>query len=217
MSGSTAPARPRLRVVKVGGSLFDWPQMAQALKRWLDHEPPAVNVLIAGGGAFANTVRQADHALGLGEEQSHWLCVDLLGVTARMLALVLGEGTRTICQLAEIPLDKNTATPACLVFDVREFLRVHEPCLPGCRLPRTWSVTSDSIAARVAQVIEADELVLLKSAEPPAGKSIAEWACAGYVDSSYPTIAAQWQGRIRLVNLRGQSAVMGGQDAAVVH
>ena len=213
MSTYAASGRAILRVVKVGGSLFDWVQLPQALARWLDEQPPAVNVLVAGGGMLANAVRQVDRMHGLGEEPSHWLCVELLGVTARMLCVILGERARPICKLAEIRNVYESQSDLWLVFDARDFLRDHEPQLPGCRLPATWSVTSDSIAARVAQAIDADELVLLKSASAPRGMSLTELSACGYVDEFLPTIAAQWQGRIRLVNLRDQSAASSEQGA----
>ena len=53
-----------------------------------------------------------------------------------------------------------------LVFDVTGFMRQIEPRLQGSKLPYGWSVTSDSIAARVAAVLAAGELVLLKPALP---------------------------------------------------
>jgi aspartokinase-like uncharacterized kinase len=81
--------------------------------------------------------------------------------------------------------------------------------LPGCRLPRSWQATSDSIAARVAEVLSAD-LVLLKSAGPPReifpegdrAKVFANLAAAGYVDQHFPRAAAAVRA-VEIVNLRG--------------
>jgi aspartokinase-like uncharacterized kinase len=75
-------------------------------------------------------------------------------------------------------------------------LRQIEPKCAGTRLPANWSVTSDAIAARLAIVLAADDLVLLKSIVPPAARSgtmvdwIAELAALGYVDGSLPMLAA---------------------------
>jgi hypothetical protein len=62
-------------------------------------------------------------------------------------------------------------------------------------------VTSDSIAARIAEIIAADELVLLKSASVAEGESLAELSRRGFVDPFFRQ-AAESLSRIRYVNLR---------------
>lgn len=54
-------------------------------------------------------------------------------------------------------------------------------------LARSWSVTSDSLAARVAGV-HAAGLVLAKRVPPPAC-DLAAAAAAGWVDASFPDVA----------------------------
>ena len=188
-----------VRVVKVGGSLLRHQPEAQAkesaaqelpaaLARWLAQQPPAVNVLIAGGGEFADVIRRADAAHGLGDEAAHWLCVDVLSVSARLLgALVM---VSVVTRLEEIPC----SIPSLCIFDPAPFLRASEPLQFLHPLPHTWAVTSDSIAARIAQHLAASELVLLKSCLPAKG-------VAGYVDEYFP-IAAANLARVRCVNLR---------------
>jgi hypothetical protein len=97
----------------------------------------------------------------------------------------------------------------CWIFDPVEFLRDVEPTCPGKPLEHTWAVTSDSIAARVAAVSEADELVLLKSADPPSDDR--RVLCdAGYVDRAFPDLADGLP-VVRYVNLRAMN-----EDAAGV-
>ena len=49
-----------IRVVKIGGSLFQFPALVQNLRSWLASQPRALNVLLAGGGRFADAVRDLD-------------------------------------------------------------------------------------------------------------------------------------------------------------
>ena len=67
-------------------------------------------------------------------------------------------------------------------------------------LPCTWQVTSDSIAARVAARIGADELVLLKSTLPSAASDLEYWSRHGFVDGYFASAAAGLA--VRAVNLR---------------
>jgi aspartokinase-like uncharacterized kinase len=194
MSG--ASGRPLVRVVKVGGSLLDWPPLPQALATWLREQPLGWNVLLAGGGELANVIRRADATFQLGEEASHWLCIELMGSTARLLAAILDQPTVIAHSLAELRERFPIGPAGQVMFDPRSFLSEDDV------LPQTWSVTSDSIAARLADAIAADELVLLKSADPPAGASLTELAANGMVDAFFPQAAAALTGRVRIVNLR---------------
>jgi aspartokinase-like uncharacterized kinase len=181
------------RIVKVGGSLFGYDPLVEALRGWLAAQPPAHQVLVAGGGTLADTIREADQRFGLGDVRSHWLCIDLLDVSAQILASLFPE----------FPLERRLAglqssgsQPRTVVFSPTRFLRQEQRTRAVRRLPCDWTVTSDSIAARIADVLQASELVLLKSADPP---SAAE-PMGGYVDGHFPT-AAEALPQVRMVNL----------------
>jgi len=198
---ATLAGRP-LRIVKVGGSLFDWPELPQALCQWLAAQSPAHNVLIAGGGALADVIRRADATHRLGEPTAHQLCVELLGVTARILQSLIAERARLMTYGELLEAQYAHRLPNCLVLDARTFLTHQELSAPGMPLPHTWDVTSDSIAARIAEVLAADELVLLKSREPPQDSSLAALAADDYVDRYFPAAANGFRGNVRMVNLR---------------
>lgn len=186
----TAP----LTVVKVGGSLLDWPELPRALSAWLACQPSGSSLLICGGGNLCEAVRQADQIHALDESFSHDLCLECLAVTAKLLA-----------QLTGLPLitwrepDQPPAWSGAAVFACQPFLRAVEPIAPGERLPRSWSATTDSIAARLAELLAAP-LVLLKSCPAPRG-SLAELAAAGFVDAHFPHAARQLAS-VTFVNLR---------------
>ena len=195
-----------LRIVKVGGSLLDWPQLGGALRKWLELAPPATNVLIGGGGKFAAAVRAADVQHTLGGPRAHWLAIDTMSITAQLVAHLVDVEPVTDYRVLEV----QHSEPRTIVFDPAPFLRQIEPELPGTTLPASWDVTSDSIAARLAIVLAADELVLLKSQSPPGNHQetiepsrLAELAAMLYVDRFLPRLAAELS-RVRAVNLRAQ-------------
>jgi aspartokinase-like uncharacterized kinase len=191
-----------LRVVKVGGSLFDLSNLSVRLQAWADAQTPGISVFLAGGGAMADVVRTWDARFALGEERAHWLCVDLLDVTARLLCALLPT-SRLCTDLKTIREAHAAGRSVRFVFAPALFLRHHEADLPGARLGRSWDVTSDSIAARLAEVLSANELVLLKSKLPqPTGDS--QGFAANYVDCHFLD-AARSLPRVRFVNFRDAS------------
>jgi aspartokinase-like uncharacterized kinase len=192
MSG--APAR----VVKVGGSLLDFELLPAAIREYLAATAPAQTVMLAGGGELCDVIRRHDRCHGLGEEASHTLCVQLLDVSAAMLSRLLPESP-FLADWEALKQRLELGEPSPLVFGPSSFLRDVEPHLPGRPLPGNWSTTTDSIAARLAESLDA-ELVLLKSAPPPPG-SLGELSAAGYLDAGFPRAARPLR-RVTLVNLR---------------
>lgn len=178
----------RLQVVKVGGSLLHGDALRGRLQRWLRRQTPAHHLLMAGGGGFADLIRQADKRHGFDEKASHWLCISAMRTTARLLAEVLPEATLTVRYGR---LREAIRHGRLTLFDPWSFLRAVEPRLPGTRLPETWDVTSDAIAARLAIVLGADELVLLKSVLPAPAADIGQLAASGYVDRFFPQLVGE--------------------------
>lgn len=197
-----------VRVIKLGGSLLDDAELPVKYRRWLAIQKPARNVMVVGGGRLVDTVRQHDRTHDLDHELTHWLAIDCMGINARLMAALLPEaelihewnGLRR--RLLQMLTEGKSGT---IVFDVTGFMRQIEPRLHGERLPRGWNVTSDSIAARLAFLVAAGELVLLKptlpAQEPQNTQRLSD---VGYVDEYFPTVARGVRA-IRCVNLRDSS------------
>ena len=188
--------RARVCVVKVGGSLLATPILVTRIREWL-HAERLVDgrthfVLIVGGGKLVDTVREIDRCIPLGNETAHWICIELLDVTSRLLAARLPE-MELVDDFAI--LESRLRSPGITLFRPSQFMKQIEPHRAGKRLARDWSVTSDSIAGRLAVVLAADELVLLKSAGPPSQRGTVaplRWlASVGYVDSFLSTLAPE--------------------------
>ncbi len=83
--------RPPIRVVKVGGSLLDLPDLSERIEAWLRSQPPARNILVVGGGPFVDALRRLDRGLDLGENACHWLAIDLIDISAHVLAHMMPD------------------------------------------------------------------------------------------------------------------------------
>jgi aspartokinase-like uncharacterized kinase len=175
-------------VVKVGGSLFDLPDLAGRLRRWLAAQSAGDRLLVPGGGPTADVVRLLDDRHGLGEEAAHWLALRALALNAHFLAALLSAPV----------VEEPGPGVGLAVLDAHAFARADEG-RAGC-LPHTWAATSDSVAARVAEVAGA-ELVLLKSVTL-SGVPWQEAGRRGWVDPLFAAIVRRGGLSVRAVNLR---------------
>ena len=126
-------------VVKVGGSLFDRVDPLLALFR----EAGRPVLIVPGGGKFADLVRRLD----VSEDAAHWMAIAGMEQFGWYIA---SHGIPAISAVA-LPAEVTVLLPYCA-------LRQADP------LPRSWDVTSDTIAAWVARELSAD-LLLLKSVD----------------------------------------------------
>src|SRR5215471_13882961 len=76
-------------VVKVGGSLFDWPELGLRLNLWIPTLAPSQVLLVPGGGPTVDVVRDLDRCHELGEEKAHWLALRALTFNAHFLSTIL--------------------------------------------------------------------------------------------------------------------------------
>ena len=142
------------RVIKIGGSLFREPAFPHRLQQWMAQDDRQTQtVLMAGGGPLADAVRELDQIHDLDETFCHWLCVDILSLSSRLLAHWLPH-VEHVDTWSEISVWKEGP----IIFDPQPWIR--EQLQDG---EKSWRVTSDSIAALVAIELGADELVLFKS------------------------------------------------------
>jgi aspartokinase-like uncharacterized kinase len=208
-----------LTVVKVGGGLGDdaLPALCTALGELGARHPLLV---VPGGAGFADAVREADRRFGLsaatahrmailGMEQFGWLLSELIPGAERSADLdVARAGRARVLLPAGVPLEG---------------------------LPASWDVTSDSIAAWVADRIGAGRLVLVKAVDglfadwPARGKPLAQLTVAelaalrsGGVDeyvstvlerASFETWVISGLDPERLVELLERGATMGTRIA----
>lgn len=178
------------RVVKVGGSLLDRQDFPRSLVAWWEQQQPAETLLVAGGGDVVNAIRDLDATHSLDPVETHWLCVDLLDATFRLMSQWFPWPTITSAEQLQrwlqpgFPSDQPTLV-AVGSFYSRQHASVRET------LPQNWQTTTDSLAALLAGMIDADELVILKSCEVDPALTAAELSAQGIVDEAFPRIASR--------------------------
>lgn len=180
-----------LRVIKVGGSLLTWAGLKAGLPAWIKSRPKGINLLLFGGGECVEAMRVLDGIWKLEPEAMHWRCVRLLDATFEIAQELWpdwptltsppkGSGTTWAQRIQQ--LSDNSDINAIVQISSIYTRHVHT-------LPHTWATTTDSIAAHFAQTIQANELILLKSASPPNVPSLQKAAELGYVDAAFPDVA----------------------------
>jgi aspartokinase-like uncharacterized kinase len=186
-------ANMTLAVVKVGGSLYDLPDLGTRLDSWLATLGTCPVLLVPGGGTTTDVIRALDRCHGLGEAVSHDLALRALTLNAWFLAALL-MGDVPVLNACRIRTWSGIA-----LLDAEAFCKEREVAdgLPAC-----WAATSDSIAARAAVVLGAEELVLLKSTDAIEIEDWTEAARRGLVDPLFPGVLAGSTMTVRIVNIR---------------
>lgn len=115
-------------------------------------------LIVPGGGPFADTIRQHDRQLKLSEETCHFMALSAMDEYAFLLRdFIPGSILRDLSD----PQSHISRTAAPQILLCSRFLRQ----IPSDIIPRSWEVTSDSIAAYLAGQMNAAMLVMLKSTD----------------------------------------------------
>ena len=104
-----------------------------------------------GGGEFANLIRKYNDEINFSDETNHWTAIDCMDIIAKLVNDKV-ESTKLAYSLDEVnDISDEGLTP---IFVVSEFLRKEDP------FECSWDVTSDSIAAYVAHIFNANLFIV---------------------------------------------------------
>ncbi|QGJ70370.1 Amino acid kinase [Planctomycetales bacterium 10988] len=200
------PPTRSLRVLKLGGSLFDLPSLSERISAWMASQPRACHLLVPGGGALADVIRSWDQTHTFDQRLAHQLAWQTMTLSSQFIRDCCPGSTLLSAEFfkdADHPLQEivNFSPDSLSIIDTYSFYQAEGGTGPFSSLPNSWEVTSDSIAAILAQELHAEELVLFKSSLPVSGTTPTDWATAEIVDTYLPRIAPHLP-KIRLVNLR---------------
>ena len=177
------PDATPVHIVKLGGSLLNWPKMPSRLAELLTTSPRQRPLLIVGGGSAANIVREWHRAHAFDDDTAHALAIDAMTLNSRFLATLL-PGTEIVTDHGQAV--EAWATDRWPILDCRTFLAAQEP-LQALKLPHSWQATSDTIAGWIARTWPASSLTLVKSVDLPTDHSPTAVSAAGLVDEYLAT------------------------------
>jgi 5-(aminomethyl)-3-furanmethanol phosphate kinase len=162
-------------VVKLGGSFA----FSDHLKDWIEALTACAGrvVIVPGGGPFADAVRLAQVRMGFDDRAAHHMAVlamEQYGCALASLSSVLSPAESVDAIRHHLVADRVPVwMPSAMV------LRAND-------LPRSWHVTSDSLAAWLAGRIGADRLLLVKHVKFPSGRaSVEDLVEMGIVDEAF--------------------------------
>ncbi|MFM2065609.1 MAG: hypothetical protein RLZZ584_518 [Pseudomonadota bacterium] len=164
-------------VVKLGGSLNAadvW------LPRWLGLLGGLGGgrvAIVAGGGAFADTVREAQGRWRFDELAAHNMAVLAMAQTTLMMQ-ALEPALQLVSEAHEISQVLQSGKAA--LWWPLAALR------PVLDRDTSWEVSADSIALALARRLNAERLVVVKSCEVAPGASLAELSARGVLDVRFP-------------------------------
>lgn len=135
-------------VVKIGGSLYDAPELQPYLAALADYSTQQSIVIVPGGGPFADQVRHAQTLHHFDDHIAHHMAI----IAMKQFGLLLSSLIPT-CQL--IHGDQPPTHPFSIWLP-------DDTLLSKPDLKKSWDISSDSIALWLAGQLDAEQLLLIK-------------------------------------------------------
>jgi aspartokinase-like uncharacterized kinase len=163
-------------VVKIGGSLLGSPE----LERWLEllvKFSDGKIIIVPGGGVFAEAVRESQKVSKISDACAHRLAVLAMDQFGLLLA---NMNSQLAIARTPMEIDERTWQHRAIVWLPSTMV------LADDSIPQSWDVTSDSIAAWLAQKLNAQHLILVKSDKPSETKlSLKVMTKNGLIDEAF--------------------------------
>lgn len=140
-------------IVKIGGSLLGSPELAKWLEILVKFSDGKI-IIVPGGGLFANSVREAQQISNASDDVAHQLALlamDQFGI------LLAGMNIGLVTASSELEIAERGWQHRGIVWLPSKM------ALADSSIPKNWQVTSDSLSAWLANKLDAEQLILVKS------------------------------------------------------
>lgn len=162
-------------VVKIGGSLSHDP----ALRGWLTELAEVGGgrvVIVPGGGDFADKVRQYQAEWRFNDLAAHNMC--LLAMTQYAL-MMQGLAPELVLASSEAKVRRALRDGRVAVWVPTSLMRDEPDAMSN------WDTTSDSLAAWLSTMLNAERLIVVKSCPIELGEPLESLASSGVVDRRF--------------------------------
>ncbi len=163
-------------VIKLGGSLLGSPE----LQGWLDvlarHGDGRI-VIVPGGGILADAVYESQLMSGISDLVAHKMAVMAMDQYGILLA---GLNDDLVTAASDLEIAERGWQHKAVVWLPSSMVIADES------IPTTWEITSDSLAAWLANKLNAQRLILVKSERPQLEQiSLERLTKEGFVDEHF--------------------------------
>ena len=167
-------------VVKLGGSLYQKPELKQwlaVLSRFAKQQPI---VIVPGGGPFSDQVRSAQQCHQFTDHHAHHMAILAMAQFGLLIT-----GIEPDCQPFYLPVD-TTREPKQLSVWLPD-----KQLLSESGLNHSWDITSDSLALWLANKLAAEQLIIVKHCQTTPYPSIDELSKQGILDAGFQKLFAE--------------------------
>ncbi len=177
-------------VVKIGGSLSRDPLLEEWLRQLSDLGGGRV-VIVPGGGGFADQVREHQAVWRFDDVAAHNMAVLAM---AQHALLMQGVCRNLVVAATDAQIRRALHDGRAAVWAPLGMLRQEASLLTN------WDVSSDSLAAWLANRLNAERLFVVKSCEIEAGQSMAHYTAQGVLDRRFAEFTRDASYPVELVN-----------------
>jgi len=177
-------------IVKVGGSLYDTPELSHWLSTLATYSSQQAVVIVPGGGPFADQVRQAQTLHQIDDDTAHHMAI----IAMKQFGLLL-----------------LSMMPTCQIISGKELpsapLSIYLPddkILSEQSLLKSWDISSDSISLWLANTLHADQLLLIKRATIQT-TSISKLISDATIDNGFADLFSQSPVDVKIIHYQAYS------------
>jgi 5-(aminomethyl)-3-furanmethanol phosphate kinase len=178
-------------VIKLGGSLVESGGLLKCLNTVEQKYQGRAVVIVPGGGEFAEQVRRSQKRWRFDDKTAHYMAI----LAMQQMALLFKALKNDFVIVDSLQAIRSHLIQQKILIwspDIRE--------LDQAKIPATWDITSDSLAAWLAKALSAQELILVKSAAIDENLSSKEITEKNIVDRAFFAYVSQASFQLQLIH-----------------